>query len=79
MCSFPTRLQLHADSAGPVGFEQIRAIATEEPVGFHASDFGGRPPATAVFRSLDRVQTRTLSVGIKTERERVATSKWQKT
>jgi hypothetical protein len=58
---------------GPPGLEQIRAIATEEPVQLHAGDFGGQ---TAMFRSLDRVQTRNLVVGISKEREKVAPGKW---
>ena len=58
---------------GPPGLEQIRAIATEEPVQLHAGDFGGQ---TAMFRSLDRVQTRNLVVGINKEREKVAPGKW---
>lgn len=58
---------------GPAGLEQIRAIATEEPVQLHAGDFGGQ---TAMFRSLDRVQTRNLVVGIAKEREKAAPSKW---
>ncbi len=58
---------------GPPGFDQVRAIATEEPVKIHASDFGGQ---RAVFRSLDRVQTRDLSVSISTERQKAAPDKW---
>lgn len=58
---------------GPPGLEQVRAIATEEPVQLHAGDFGGQ---TAMFRSLDRVQTRSLVVGIAKEREKVAPGKW---
>jgi len=58
---------------GPPGIEQIRVIATEEPVQLHAGDFGGQ---TAMFRSLDRVQTRNLVVGIAQEREKVAPGKW---
>ncbi len=59
---------------GPAGFDQIRVIATEEPVKLHASDFAGQGGAT--FRSLDQVQTRNLAVVIKEERDRVAPSKW---
>ena len=59
---------------GPTGFDQVRAIATAEPVQLHASDFGG--PGATTFRSLDRVQTRSLAVLIKAERDRVATEKW---
>ena len=59
---------------GPSGFDQVRAIATAEPISLHASDFGGRPGAT--FRSLDRIQTRDLSVSIKSARDQVAPSKW---
>lgn len=58
---------------GPAGLEQIRAIATEEPIQLHAGDFGGQ---TAMFRSLDRVQTRSLVVGISKEREKVAPARW---
>ena len=59
---------------GPSGFDQVRAIATAEPISLHASDFAGRPGAT--FRSLDRIQTRDLSVSIKSARDQVAPSKW---
>lgn len=59
---------------GPAGFDQVRAIATVEPVSLHASDFGGRQGTT--FRSLDRLQTRDLSVSIKSARDQVAPSKW---
>ena len=59
---------------GPAGFDQVRALATAEPISLHASDFGGRPGAT--FRSLDRIQTRDLSVSIKSARDQVAPSKW---
>ena len=59
---------------GPAGFDQIRAIATEEPISLHASSFGGQ--SRTAFRSLDRIQTRDLSVGIKSWREQVAPSKW---
>lgn len=58
----------------PVGFDQIRAIATEEPVAFQAGDFRGAQAPT--FRSLDRVQTRNFSVVIKNERDKVAPGKW---
>ena len=58
---------------GPTGFDQVRAIATEEPVQLHPSDFGGQAPT---FRSLDPVQTRSLAVAIKAERDRVAADKW---
>lgn len=57
----------------PAGLEQVRAIATEERVQFQARDFGS---GGAMFRSLDRVQTRNLVVGIKAERERIAPGKW---
>ena len=58
---------------GPPGFDQIRAIATDEPAKIHASDFGAQ---RAVFRSLDRIQTRDLAVTIKNEREKVTPTKW---
>lgn len=58
----------------PPGFDQVRAIATAEPISLHASDFGGGPGTT--FRSLDRIQTRDLSVSIKSARDQVAPSKW---
>jgi hypothetical protein len=58
---------------GPAGFDQVRAIATEEPVKLHASDFGGQK---TIFRSLDRVQTRDLAVTISAEREKIAPGKW---
>ena len=57
----------------PAGLEQVRAVATEERVRFQASDFG---TGGAMFRSLDRAQTRNLVVGIKAERERIAPGKW---
>jgi len=56
----------------PTGFEQVRAIATDEPIEFQAGDFD----TTSGFRSLDRVQTRNLGVRIKSERERVTADKW---
>lgn len=58
---------------GPPGFDQIRAIATDEPVKIHAGDFAGRG---ATFRSLSRAQTRGLAVVIKEERDKVAPAKW---
>lgn len=58
---------------GPPGFEQVRAIATEEPVELHASDFAGQ---TTVFRSLDRTQTRSLAVVIDGERAKASPTKW---
>jgi TolB-like protein len=58
----------------PTGFDQIRAIATEEPISLHASSFAGGTGTT--FRSLDRIQTRDLAVGIKSWREQVPPSKW---
>ncbi len=61
---------------GPSGFDQVRAIVTDEAVSIHAGDFGGGPGTGTAFRSLDRVQTRDLSVGIKAERDRVAPGKW---
>ena len=54
---------------GPKGFEQVRAIATEEPVNFVSSDFSN---PNVAFRSLDRNQTRNISV----EKNRVAPHKW---
>ena len=56
----------------PGGFDQVRAIATSEPVQFQAGDFG----STSVFRSLDQTQTRNLAVEIKSERERMTPGKW---
>ena len=56
----------------PSGFDQVRAIATSEPVQFQAGDFG----TTSVFRSLDQTQTRNLAVDIKSERERMTPGKW---
>ena len=53
----------------PEGFEQVRAIATEEPVNFTPSDFSN---PNVRFRSLDRNQTRNISI----EKNRVAPSKW---
>jgi len=57
----------------PPGYEQIRAIATEEPVKIHTGDFAGQG---ATFRSLNRAQTRGLAVVIKEERDRVPPAKW---
>ena len=54
---------------GPKGFEQVRAIATEEPVSFAPSDFSN---PNVPFRSLDRNQTRNISI----EKNLVAPSKW---
>ncbi len=54
---------------GPKGFEQIRAIATEEPVSFAPSDFSN---PNVAFRSLDRNQTRNISI----EKNRVPPGKW---
>ena len=54
---------------GPEGLEQIRAIATEEPVSFTPSDFSN---PNVAFRSLDRNQTRNISV----EKTKVAPDKW---
>ncbi|MBI3825978.1 MAG: DUF4384 domain-containing protein [Candidatus Rokubacteria bacterium] len=56
----------------PPGFEQVKAIVTEDPIKLHSSDFG---PGGPVFRSLDRVQTRDLSVGFDRERVRVDVGK----
>lgn len=58
---------------GPPGFEQVRAIATEEPVKVHTGTFttGGQP-----FRVLDRAQTRGLAVELKEGREKVEPGKW---
>ena len=67
-------LPLELTVQGPSGFDQVRAIATAEPISLLASDFGGRPGTT--FRSLDRIQTRDLSVSIKSARDKVAPSKW---
>lgn len=56
----------------PGGFDQVRAIATAEPVQFQAGDFR----AAGTFRSLDRAQTRNLAVEIKSERARLTPEKW---
>ncbi|GEM_PF-4347514 len=58
---------------GPTGFDQVRAIATEEPVRIHPGNFAGQNTA---FRSLDRAQTRGLAVEIKEERNKVVPTKW---
>jgi len=58
---------------GPTGFDQVRAIATEDPVKFHPGGFAGQK---TTFRSLDRVQTRGLAVEIKEERAKVAPTRW---
>lgn len=58
---------------GPAGFDQVRAIATEDPVQLLAGDFAGQ---STTFRSLDRVQTRSLVVTINAEREKVAPARW---
>ena len=63
---------LRTSAAGGCSTES--AIATAEPISLLASDFGGRPGTT--FRSLDRIQTRDLSVSIKSARDQVAPSKW---
>jgi hypothetical protein len=54
---------------GPRGMEQIKAIATEEPVSFAPSDFSNPNEA---FRSLNRNQTRNISV----EKSRAIPTKW---
>ncbi len=58
---------------GPTGFDQVRAVATEDPVMFQPGDFAGQPTA---FRSLDRVQTRGLAVEIKEGRAKMPAAKW---
>lgn len=69
----PAEAGFELKALGPVGFDQVRVIATSEPVTLHASDFGKEAP---MFRSLDRGQTRNLAVTIKTERERVGAGGW---
>lgn len=54
---------------GPKGFEQIRAIATEQPVSFVPSYFSN---PNVAFRSLDRNQSRNISL----EKKQVAPTKW---
>lgn len=54
---------------GPKGFEQIRAIATEQAVSFVPSDFSN---PNVAFRALDRNQSRNISV----EKKQVGPSKW---
>ncbi|MBI4635425.1 MAG: DUF4384 domain-containing protein [Candidatus Rokubacteria bacterium] len=58
---------------GPAGFDQVRAVATEEPVRLLPGDFASQG---ATFRSLDRLQTRDLLVGIQAEREKVMPTRW---
>lgn len=58
---------------GPPGFDQVRAVATMEPVAIHRGNFAAQG---ATFRSLDRVQTRGLSVEIREERQKTDPSKW---
>lgn len=58
---------------GPTGFDQVRAIATEEPLRLQATDFTRQ---AATFRSLNRVETRSLAAAITAERTRVAAERW---
>lgn len=51
----------------PAGTDHVRAVATSEPVTFIPSDFAGQ-----AFRSLDRVQTRSLSVEMAKELDKIA-------
>lgn len=57
---------------GPTGFDQVIAIATEDPVQFAPTDFSN--PAVA-FRSLERLQTRSIVVGAR-EKKKMAPSRW---
>jgi TolB-like protein len=72
-------LQIPAPDAGftlkvnpPIGTDHVRAIATIDKVDLVPGDFG----QGSAFRSLDRVQTRNLTVEIAKEREKVAPGKW---
>jgi len=56
----------------PIGFDQIRAIATEDNVKIHTKSLSGG----STFRSLDRVQTRDLAVTISDVREGIPPEKW---
>lgn len=64
---------------GPPGFDQVRAIVTEEPVQLRVDDVGRAGEAGSpkvAFRSLDRAQTRNLAVDLKTARERLGSGRW---
>ena len=52
----------------PAGTDHVRAIATIDPVKFVPGDFTGG----ATFRSLDRVQTRSMTVEMAKELDRIA-------
>jgi TolB-like protein len=54
---------------GPPGTDHVRAIATVEPVRFLLGDFAAQG---TVFRSLDRVQTRSMTVEMTKELDKVA-------
>jgi TolB-like protein len=54
---------------GPPGTDHVRAIATVEPVRFLPGDFAAQG---TVFRSLDRVQTRSMTVEMTKELDKVA-------
>jgi hypothetical protein len=55
---------------GPPGFDQIKAVASEEPIALLPGGLSrGEEPA---FRSLDRVQTRNIVTAIRTEKEKTA-------
>jgi hypothetical protein len=58
---------------GPPGIEQVRVIATEEPVKFHPDDFPGQ---RGTFRSLSRGESRILTRDITAERAKVLPSRW---
>jgi hypothetical protein len=57
---------------GPTGFDQVIAIATEDPVQFAPTDFSSQAVA---FRSLERLQTRSIVVGAR-EKKKMAPSRW---
>lgn len=55
---------------GPAGFDQIKAVASEEPIALLPGSLSrGEEPA---FRSLDRLQTRNIVAAIRTEKEKTA-------
>lgn len=57
---------------GPPGFEQVRVIATDEPLTFHPDDFPGQQ---GMFRSLDRNESLGLTRDIKLKKAKVPPSR----
>lgn len=58
---------------GPPGIEQVRLIATEEPVKFHPDDFPGQ---RGTFRSLTRGESGILTRDIAAEKAKIRPSRW---